>query len=213
MPPRRLNPKIPRDLETVVLKCLEKNPSRRYATAEALGDDLTRWLDGRPVQARPIAIWENAWRRCWRRPAVAGLTAVLAATVLVGFIVLFVYYRRADDQRLRAEAAHEQSEKNFKVASTVIDRLERLVFNGLDGSKPLASDQLFNAANVLMEQVARQDHSRIQAGTLDSPHQNQRADSNSPPPVGPTYRGVGCNAGADGANPRDSGAGTEKRLF
>ena len=72
MPPRRLIPQIPRDLETIALKCLEKNPSGRYATAEAMADDLRRWLGGRPISARPVSPLENLWCRAaagrwWRR--------------------------------------------------------------------------------------------------------------------------------------------------
>lgn len=153
--PRRLNPKIPRDLETITLKCLHKNPARRYASAKALAGDLTRWLDGRPVLARPTAIWELALRWCQRRPAVASLTAALAATVLVSFLVLFEYYRRADNQRARAEAARAESEQNLEVASIVIDRLERLMLNTIDGPYSLPGDQFDDAANVLRQQVAR----------------------------------------------------------
>ena len=79
--PRSLNDRIPRDLETVTLKCLQKAPQQRYATAAELADDLDRILDGRPVKARRITIAERAWRWCKRKPASA-------ATILLSVVLL-----------------------------------------------------------------------------------------------------------------------------
>src|SRR5262245_2584644 len=85
--PRQLNASLPRDLETICLKCLQKDPARRYDSARALGEDLQRFLDDRPILARPVGRVEQAWRWCRRRPALAGALAsagVLLLTVAIG---------------------------------------------------------------------------------------------------------------------------------
>jgi eukaryotic-like serine/threonine-protein kinase len=82
-PPRRFDPRIPRDLETVVLKAIAHDPRRRYATAEDMAEDLRRFLADRPIQARRSSVLEQMWRWCRRNPAVAGLTAVVGLLLLL----------------------------------------------------------------------------------------------------------------------------------
>ncbi|RIK79161.1 MAG: hypothetical protein DCC68_13680 [Planctomycetota bacterium] len=85
--PRRLQRKLPADLETICLKCLEKNPGKRFGSAEALRDDLRRFANDEPIQARPIRAAERAWRWCRRNPMVAALAAsvaLLLAVIAVG---------------------------------------------------------------------------------------------------------------------------------
>ena len=84
--PNSLNPRLDRDLETICLKCLEKVPSRRYGTAGDLADDLERWLEGRPITARPVKAWERGWKWTKRRPALAAVSAALFVSLL-GLII------------------------------------------------------------------------------------------------------------------------------
>jgi WD40 repeat protein/serine/threonine protein kinase len=105
-PPRRVNDKIPRDLETICLKCLEKAPERRYGTAAELAAELRRFLAGTPILARPIGQVERAWRWCRRNPAVAGLlSAVLLLLVSVAVVTSIGYVREAER---KAEAVRQQ---------------------------------------------------------------------------------------------------------
>jgi len=83
-PPRRLDRAIPRDLETICLKAMAKDPGKRYATAGELAEDLRRFLRGEPVLARPVGSVARAWRWCRRNPAVASLVTAVAATLLLG---------------------------------------------------------------------------------------------------------------------------------
>src|SRR6185436_5413319 len=93
VPPRRLNASIPRDLDTIILKCLEKAPARRYASAAAFADDLGRFLRAEPVMARPLGLSGRMWRWTQRHPASAALTAVLALA-LAGGLAAMLYVNR-----------------------------------------------------------------------------------------------------------------------
>ena len=107
--PRLLNPSVPRDLETICLKCLEKEPSRRYATALALADDLERFENGRPVLARPIGALARGWRWCRRNPIPAGLTALLALVLIGGLSGILYQWHQADAARREAVANAAQA--------------------------------------------------------------------------------------------------------
>jgi WD40 repeat protein len=84
-PPRLLQPRIPRDLETICLKCLEKEPQKRYADAQELSNDLQRFLKSEPIHARPVGLLGKGWRWCQRKP---GLATALAAANLLLLVVL-----------------------------------------------------------------------------------------------------------------------------
>ncbi len=97
---RKLDARLPRDVETICLKCLEKDPARRYQSAAALAADLRRWLTGHPIQARPVSRTERAWRWCHRNPAVARLSAAVVISLLIGTIVSSLFaFREAKAAR------------------------------------------------------------------------------------------------------------------
>jgi tetratricopeptide (TPR) repeat protein len=116
VPPRRLQPSILRDLETICLKCLRKEAGQRYASAAALAEDLRRFQTGEPILARPLGSAERAWRWCRRNPAVAGLLAAVAVTLLLGTGVAMWF-------AIDARASAERAEKNFQMAMRAVDEM------------------------------------------------------------------------------------------
>src|SRR5262249_35218735 len=105
VPPSRLVPGVPRDVETIALKCLQKELGKRYDSAAVLAEDLRRVLDGEAIRARRSGPVERRWGWCGRKPLLAGLAASLAASLLVGFAGVTWQWRLAEAEKTRADAA------------------------------------------------------------------------------------------------------------
>jgi WD40 repeat protein/serine/threonine protein kinase len=103
--PRRLQPQMPRDLETICLKCLTKEPRKRYASAGDLADDLSRFLAGETIRARPTPAWERACKWARRRPAVAALSAGITLVVVTALVLVSWQWQQAEGRRRHAEEA------------------------------------------------------------------------------------------------------------
>ncbi|HVK07776.1 MAG TPA: serine/threonine-protein kinase, partial [Gemmataceae bacterium] len=110
VPPTQLAGKVPRDIETICLKCLQKDPAKRYATAGELADDLRRFLDGKPILARPTGPVERAWRWAKRNPWVAGLGTAVAVLVLGTAVVTSLLSWQLSVEKKAAEVAREKAE-------------------------------------------------------------------------------------------------------
>jgi tetratricopeptide (TPR) repeat protein len=120
--PARLRPNVPRDLETVCLKCLHKEPARRYASALDLAEDLRRFVVGEPVQARPTSLVERAWKWARRRPALAALLAVGTASAAALAVVMLLYNAQLQGERAEAQRARERAQANYEKAREAVDR-------------------------------------------------------------------------------------------
>jgi WD40 repeat protein len=153
VPPSRLQRQLPRDLETITLKCLAKEPARRYPTAGELAEDLQRWLEGRPIQARRVGVPERAWRWCRRNPAMAGAIGAASLFLVLGTLVsslLAVYAfgeaRRADREATGARDAKHFSDRRYYASEMKLASLDweggavRLVQQRLKTFEPQGAD-------------------------------------------------------------------------
>ena len=122
--PRRLNGRIPRDLETICLKCLEKKPERRYETAADLAADLCAWLDKKPIKARPIGRLARAARWCQRRPTVASLLGLVVLVTAIGFALVTWQWRLADTRL--AEATQQRTRADGYLV-TLLEGMDKML--------------------------------------------------------------------------------------
>src|SRR5205823_4926566 len=102
--PRSIDGRIPRDLETIVLKAIDKDPARRYATSDAMAEDLRRFLDDEPILARRVSQAEVLWRWSRRHKAVAALLTTLALVLTIGCAVMTVLWSRAERNATNARS-------------------------------------------------------------------------------------------------------------
>jgi tetratricopeptide (TPR) repeat protein len=121
--PRRLHPAVPRDLETICLKCLHKDPARRYPDATELADDLKRFAAGEPVRARPISRLERWVKRAKRNPVAAGLTAGLWVVVIAAAVFGVWYHLRLQAERDLARAQRDRARYHFDMSMRSIEEM------------------------------------------------------------------------------------------
>src|SRR5262249_50303440 len=126
-PPSRLNAKVPRDLETICLKCLHKEPERRYASAAALADDLKRFLEGRPIEAGPLSWGAGLWR--WRRRNPAAAAQVVAALTIAGLTLGSVLWLERQRAEQRAETARQEG-RELQAVDAVLEQAEGFLKQG-----------------------------------------------------------------------------------
>ena len=125
VPPRQINQAIPRDLETTCLKCLEKDPARRYSSAQQLADELARHLAGEPIHARPVGPASRLWKWCRRKPLIAGLTAATSLAILLGMVASIAGAIVSANYALEAQTRAQGEKRQAKLATQAATEAQR----------------------------------------------------------------------------------------
>lgn len=145
-PPRRIDPNIPRDLETIVLTCLSKDPQGRYANSETLADDLRRFLSDRPIRARRASLVEQAWRWCRRNPVMASLLAAVVLLLIIIAVRSTFSAARLQSALTRAEEA--EREARLREADALVDQAHGTRYSRRSGQRFKALAALQKAAAI-----------------------------------------------------------------
>jgi tetratricopeptide (TPR) repeat protein/tRNA A-37 threonylcarbamoyl transferase component Bud32 len=154
--PTRLNPNLPRDLEVICLKCLEKDPRHRYASAQELADDLNRWLRGEPIAARPVGSLVRVKMWAKRKPAMAGLSAALILASIAGVVGVTLQWREAVSQRNQARDARDLAVREEQAARKAESEAKSARDRAVESeTKAVTSEKGAVAARALAEQNAQ----------------------------------------------------------
>jgi serine/threonine protein kinase/WD40 repeat protein len=180
VPPRRIVPSIPREVETIAMKCLEKHPGRRYANAAALERDLQRFLQGEPILTRPVSTAGRWLRRARRNPALTAATALLVAGALAGLAYILHSNRRL--RRSDAEKSIALTEKEATLAESLLWQAEFQRLTGKPGQRegslqavnevlklPLTAEQKLRARDAAIAALALPDAKFIPQPDLPAP--------------------------------------------
>jgi WD40 repeat protein len=155
VPPSRLLLRLPSQLEAVCLKCLEKSPARRYASAGALADDLRRWLDGKPTLARPVGMFSRGWKLIRRNPVIATATVITTLALLVGVAVAWV----SQVSRLKADAKVALADAESERLAALTAKAEAGKIKAEEGEKLQAEER--KSAEQRAELGRRANYSRL----------------------------------------------------